>query len=129
MRDPMRYTPGRAAKATGKSKTTIQPAISKGAITATKDDSGSYSIAPSELHRAFPRVTPETDPSGPQMDTTRPLDELPQLRARIDALEAMLAREREALDELRSDRDAWKQQATKLLTAPPKRRNRWTWAN
>lgn len=37
----------------------------------------------------------------------------------------MLTREREALDEVRADRDAWKQQATALLAAPPKRRRRW----
>ena len=46
---------------------------------------------------------------------------------KIEALEAMLHREREALAEVRADRDAWKQQATALLAAPPKRRSWWPW--
>lgn len=126
MRDPMRYTLGTAAKASGKSKTTIQRAITKGKISAQKDEDGSYSIDPSELHRVFPPVTPETVSGVPQQDATRPLDETPELRAKIEALEAMLAREREALDEVREDRDAWKQQATALLAAPQKA-SRWRW--
>lgn len=129
MRDPKRYTLGTAAKATGKSKTTIQRAISKGKISAQKEEDGSYSIDPSELHRVFPRLTGETVSSDSNLDTSRPQDETPDLRAKIEALEAMLAREREALDEVREDRDAWKNQATALLAAPQKTtRWRWPWS-
>lgn len=127
MRDPMRYTLGTAAKATGKSKTTIQRAIARGQISAERPEHGGYSIDPSELHRVFPRLGGETVPCDFEMDTTRPYDATPELRARIEALEAMLARERAALDEVRTDRDAWKQQATALLAAPPKRRRWWSW--
>ena len=129
MRDPKRYTLGTAAKATGKSKTTIQRAITKGKISAQKDEDGSYSIDPAELHRVFPRLTGETVSSDSNVDTSRPQDETPELRAKIEALEAMLTREREALDEVRADRDAWKQQATALLAAPEKLpRWRWPWS-
>lgn len=129
MRDPKRYTLGTAAKATGKSKTTIQRAISKGKISAHKDQDGRYSIDPSELHRVFSLVTDETVSRDPNLDTSRPYDETPELRAKIEALEAMLAREREALDEAREDRDAWKNQATALLAAPQKTvRWRWPWS-
>ena len=129
MRDPKRYTLGTAAKATGKSKTTIQRAISKGKISAHKDQDGRYSIDPSELHRVFSLVTDETVSRDPDLDTSRPYDETPELRAKIEALEAMLAREREALDEAREDRDAWKNQATALLAAPQKTvRWRWPWS-
>jgi len=130
VRDPKRYTLGTAAKATGKSKTTIQRAVSKGKISAHKDEDGSYSIDPSELHRVFPRVTDETVSSDPNLDASGPHDETPELRVKIEALEAMLAREREALDEVRKDRDAWKNQATALLAAPQKAtRWRWPWNN
>lgn len=129
MRDPKRYTLGTASKATGKSKTTIQRAISKGKISAHKDQDGSYSIDPSELHRVFSLVTDETVSRDPNLDTLRPHDETPELKAKIEALEAMLAREREALDEVREDRDAWKNQATALLSAPQKTtRWRWPWS-
>jgi hypothetical protein len=127
MRDPMRYTLGTAAKATGKTKTTIQRAIKSGKISAEKLSDGGYSIDPSELHRIFPPLLDDTISRNPILDTTRPQDETPGLRAKIEALEAMLAREREALDEVRADRDAWKQQATALLAAPPKRRSWWPW--
>lgn len=127
MRDPMRYTLGTAAKATGKGKTTIQRAIARGQISAEKTEDGGYSIDPSELHRVFPRLTVDTVTRNPSQDTTRPHDETPELRVRIEALEAMLAREREALEEAKSDRDAWKQQATALLIAPQKRRKWKLW--
>ena len=123
----MRYTLGTAAKATGKSKTTIQRAITKGQISAEKRKDGGYSIDPSELHRVFPAVSGDTVSRDPGLDTTIPPDETPELRAKIEALEAMLVREREALDEVRADRDAWKNQATALLAAPPKRRGWWPW--
>lgn len=127
MRDPMRYTLGTAARATGKSKTTIQRAISKGLISAEKGHSGGYSIDPAELHRVFPPLPSDTVSRDPKVDDTRPHDSTLELRTKVEALEAMLLREREALNEVRADRDAWKQQATALLAAPPKRRRWWPW--
>ena len=115
----MKYTLGQAAKATGKSKTTIQRAIAKGKISAEKYDTGQYQIDPSELHRVFEPVTPETVTPASQLDDTRPPDETPFLRAKVELLERQI-------DELREDRDAWKQQATALLP-PPKRQRWWPW--
>lgn len=57
-----------------------------------------------------------------EVDTDRPLVETIELRVKLEATEAMLTREREALEELRKERDAWKQQATALLAAPLQRR-------
>jgi predicted site-specific integrase-resolvase len=122
----MSYTLGMAAKATGKSKTTIQRAIAKGTISAHKEKNGRYSIDPSELHRVFPMVSTDTVAQPSQVDTSRPPDETP-LQVKVEALEVMLEREREALSEMRSDRDAWKQQATALLGAPEKKKRWWPW--
>ncbi len=122
----MSYTLGMAAKAAGKSKTTIQRAIAKGTISAHKEKNGRYSIDPSELHRVFPMVSADTVAQPSQVDTSRPPDETP-LQVKVEALEAMLEREREALTEMRSDRDAWKQQATALLGAPEKKKRWWPW--
>jgi hypothetical protein len=52
----MNYTLGQAAKATGKSKPTIQRAIKNGRISASREHDGSYVIEPSELHRVFEPV-------------------------------------------------------------------------
>tara|TARA_R110002153_G_scaffold79955_2_gene203665 strand:- start:4549 stop:4917 length:369 start_codon:yes stop_codon:yes gene_type:complete len=122
----MSYTLGMAAKATGKSKTTIQRAIAKGTMSAHKEKNGRYSIDPSELHRVFPMVSTDTVAQPSQVDISRPPDETP-LQVKVEALEAMLEREREALSEMRSDRDAWKQQATALLGAPEKKKRWWSW--
>lgn len=128
MRDPKRYTLGSAAIATGKSKTTIQRAISKGRISATKLANGGYSIDPAEVHRVFPMVGRDTVARDPEIDTSRLHVEAAELRAKLEASEAMLARERMALEETQRERDAWKQQATALLAAPKKQRSWWPWA-
>lgn len=83
LRDPMRYTLGTAAKATGKSKTTLQRAIVSGYISAIKLENGGYSIDPAELHRVFPLKKSETVSRDPKMDTSRPPDVTPELRAKI----------------------------------------------
>lgn len=123
----MSYTLGKAAKATGKSKTTIQRAVSKGLISAQKDKSGRYSIDPSELHRVFPMVSDDTVSETPKVDVSRPPDDA-LLMAKIEALEDSLEREKAVVADLRVDRDAWKQQATALLAAPirkePERKSR-----
>ena len=100
-----------AAKLTGKSKSTINRAIRTGKLSATRHEDGTYSIDPAELARAFD-VEPlegakrrDADPDG-----TRLLE-------RIAALETMLNREREMSEDLKEDRDRWRQQATALLTS------------
>lgn len=99
-----------AAKLLGKSKSTINRAIKTGKISATRHDDGSYSIDPAELSRAFDMEPLE----GAKRRDAEP-DE-PRLIERIEALEAMLSREREISADLKEDRDRWRQQATALLT-------------
>lgn len=123
----MRYTLGQAAKATGKSKTTIQRAVSKGLISREKGQNGEYRIDPAELHRVFPLKNSETVPENTSWNETRPCGDTAELAARIKGLEEMLIREREALEEVRADRDAWKQQATALLSGPLRNRRWWPW--
>lgn len=118
----MRYTLGTAAKATGKSKTTIQRAISKGIISAEKNRTGSYSIDPSELHRVFALLQTETVSKQDHVDDVRPSSETAELLAKIEKLEALLERERLALDDMRADRESWRQQAKNLLAEPPKKK-------
>jgi excisionase family DNA binding protein len=47
------YTIGTAAKATGKSKSTISRDVEKGKISAVKNEDGSFAIDPAELHRGL----------------------------------------------------------------------------
>ena len=123
----MRYTLGQAAKATGKSKTTIQRSVAKGLVSGDKGQNGEYRIDPAELHRVFPLKISGTVSKDTIWNETIPYGDPAELAVRIKGLEEMLVREREVLDEVRADRDAWKQQATALLSGPPKSRRWWPW--
>lgn len=53
-----------AAKAAGRSKSTIGRAIKSGRLSATRNDDDTFSIDPSELFRAFPQGGPGTAGDG-----------------------------------------------------------------
>ena len=112
----MSYTLNEAAKAVGKSKTTIHRAIKSGKISASKLDSGAYSIDPSELHRVFQIGTAERTIRN---DTEQHETAIGTADIRLEMLEKERERERQQLEEtiadLREDRDKWRQQATALL--------------
>ena len=55
----MALTLNQAAKACGRSKSTLLNAINSGRMSAPKDDRGRYAIDPAELHRAFPFQVPD----------------------------------------------------------------------
>jgi excisionase family DNA binding protein len=125
IRDPMRYTLGQAAKATGLSKMTIQRALKSGRLSGHKDDTGSYQIDPSELHRVFPAVTAGDSNEAvtvgrsetPAVDTA-----LQVSYARLEAENAAL---KTMLEDMRTERDRWHEQAQRLALAPPQRRRSW----
>ena len=101
----MGYTLGLAAKATGKSKTTILRAVQKSKISAGKDVHGNWSIDPAELHRVYPAVT---GGNGATAGEATPRND----DANVRVLE-------ERIEELRQDRDAWRDQAQRLLLERP----------
>lgn len=128
VRNPMRYTLGTAAKATGKAKSTILRAIKSGAISATKTHDGSYEIEPSELHRVFP-------PNGAQQaasNDTQPHEEQDAtLRLRLEILERERQRERDqmqaTIDDLRARLDRSEERITALISVPARRKILWPW--
>jgi hypothetical protein len=126
VRNPMRYTLGTAAKATGKAKSTILRAIKSGAISATKTHDGSYEIEPSELHRVFP---PNSAQQASSNDTQPDEEQSATLRLRLEILEAERQRERDqmqaTIDDLRVRLDRSEDRVTTLLAAPPKRIRWW----
>ena len=113
----MVYTLGEAAKATGKSKATISKAIKNGRVSAHKDETGTFHIDPSELHRVYPptvssehKETPETTPENSDIGGT-----IRELQARLEAAHERLSDKEAVISDLREDRDKWRQQATALL--------------
>jgi len=125
----MSYTLGEAAKATGKSKPTIQRAIKSGKISASKKSDGTYDIDPAELHRVYPVKQIASNADG-NMKQGVTLNNNGELQAELDAMRRELEqtnlerdRERELMSQQielykerleRADKD--KDQLTALLT-------------
>lgn len=114
---PKVYTLGAAAKATGKSKATISKALKSGRISGYKGDDGVFHIDPSELHRVYPPISldehEETPDSEPESISTKML--VRELEMRLEAAQQRLTDKDGVIDDLREDRDRWRQQATSLL--------------
>src|SRR5271156_4463228 len=117
----MAYTLGEAAKATGISKAGLSRAIKRGAISAERQENGSYKIDPAELHRVYPAVA-EIQPN--EATDARGLEaQNVELRAKLDGATQRLTDKDEVIDDLRrrldgSDEERRKVQAqlTALLT-------------
>ena len=125
----MSYTLGEAAKATGKSKPTIQRAIKSGKISASKKEDGTYDIDPAELHRVYPVKQSNGNADSDMKQSVTPNNN-GELQAELDAMRRELEqtnlerdRERELMSQQielyrerleRADKD--KDQLTALLT-------------
>lgn len=128
----MKYSLSEAAKATGKNKTTVQRAIKNGKISASKGDSGSYEIEPSELHRVFPPVAAQRDAQHRQSNDTqqsksasinsdlaRVLElekELAIAHEKVNGLEAHKEQMADTINDLRKRLDSSEGRVTALLT-------------
>lgn len=94
----MALTLNQAAKACGRSKSTLLNAISSGRMSAPKDDRGRYAIDPAELHRAFPFQAPDRSAyrfPEPQLTTPENLPTTPNdrgLEREVELLREMLAK-------------------------------------
>jgi hypothetical protein len=120
------YTLGTAATAAGLSKSTIHRAIKAGRISATKNDTGDWSIDPAELHRVFPPVTVEPVPL--ERDATPQLEAMvAKLEVEITALKGVSDLLRCQLDDVRTDRDAWREQAARLALPAPEVETKRPW--
>ena len=113
----MVYTLGEAARATSKSKATISKAIKSGRISAQKDETGTFRIDPSELHRVYPPTVSTEHEETPKLphETARNDNLIRELQARLEATQERLADKEMVISDLREDRDRWRQQATALL--------------
>lgn len=98
------YTIGQAAKATGKSRSTISAHIRKGTISAKKNEDSSYSIDPTELHRVFPPIASGNAPPEPQSTDTEQVGLVLQnqnLQNEINLLREELINKDSVIDSLR----------------------------
>ena len=101
-------------------RSTIYRAWKSGRLSATRTDTGQIEVDPAELFRVFPPVASQQDahdavPHGAQASATD------NNAMRVNALEAEVKLLREMLDAMREDRNAWREQAGKMVAAllPP----------
>ena len=132
----MKLNKYQAAKAVGISRTTLDRHIKEGKISVGKDGTGKTVIDVAELERVYNEVDTDStsqNVAGEQSETSNDNKtvhlELEILREYLDRMESDRSRERRQLEngieDLRKDRDHWRQQATALLpdqraTAPQK---------
>jgi len=119
--NPMKYTLGTAAKATGKSKSTISRDIKNGKISATPKDNGSYEIDPAELHRVYPPVSGNSigNSSEEHIATHGTDNEIRAIKAEADGLREqieLLKNERNDLRHRLDEESAERRKLTMLLT-------------
>jgi hypothetical protein len=104
---------GQAARLTGRSKTILARAISGRLFAASKEDGGS-NIDGAESARVYPFPAP--------------VEPVAELRTRLTMAEERLSELKAMLEDMRRDRDAWREQAqTRLLPAPAARMPLWPW--
>jgi hypothetical protein len=99
----MAYT---LAAATGTNKTTILRAIKSGKISGTKDAHGEWFVEPAELHRIYPAVA---DAVGNAATTLHYA--VGDAAALAAVAEERLSELKALLEDMRRDRDAWREQA------------------
>ena len=125
------YSLSEAAKASGKSKSTLTRAIDKGKISASKDEHGRYQIEPTELHRVYPAVAsePVAQQSNEQLRnieaTSELVNELIDLRAEVKTKEQLVTVHEKTIDDLRERLDKEgeeRRQLTAMLTDQRTRR-------
>ena len=102
----MKLSASQAAKAVGKSIPTVTRAIKSGKLSATKLESGGYEVEASELFRVWPVVSGAISET-PTMLESETQFETSALRREVELL-------REMLEDAKSDRDQWRDQAQKV---------------
>jgi hypothetical protein len=107
------FSLGQAARLTGRGKTILARAISGQLFAGSKED-GDSNLDGAESARVYPFPAP--------------VETVAELRTRLTLAEERLSELKAMLEDMRSDRDAWREQAqTRLLSAPAARMRWWPW--
>jgi hypothetical protein len=111
----MSYSLSEAAAAVGMYKSSVLRAIKGGKISATKDEHGEWRIEVAELHRVYPPVASNgaDAPDGAA------------LALRAEVAEQRLADLKTALEDMRTERDARREQAQRLSLPKPTEQRAW----
>lgn len=137
---PEFLTLGQAARACNRSKATISRAVRSGRLPAkaAADNAGGWLIRRDDLDRVFPPQPGETvtrrlrstargeaEAIDNRHEMGRLRVDVERLRERLQTAEQRLVEKDGQIADLREDRDRWREQATRLLPAPPEPRRSW----
>ena len=111
---PMSLSLAEAASLTGLNKTTLLRSIKSGRMTGTKDALGQWQVAKAELLRVY---QPSEGAADERSDTRH--DAAAALQAEVNGLKQVAELLRRELDDVRADRDHWREAATVSLRALP----------
>lgn len=117
----MPLTLGQAALQAGRSKPTILKALKAGRLSGVKVGN-EWQIEPAELFRAYPQTTTVNANTLPLVNPTENTIETAVLRAKLEAAE-------QQIQDLKEDRDQWRQAANRLLATPPEGQGRGFFAS
>ena len=111
-----------ATAATGMVKSSILRAIKCGRISAVRDDLGRWLIEPVELHRVLAEQRCQGDAAA-HGAAGENVAAMAELRMRAELAERQLCDLKAALDDMKKQRDAWRDQAIRLRRSPQRGRN------
>lgn len=130
----MIFTLRTAALHTGTSKSTILRAIKSGRLSANRLEDGTYEIDAAELERVYPaermkqRGADAMEHHAPAAEAVTQASATAALEAQLEGLREILRRSDAMADELRQDRDKWRNMAEaqqRQLTDGTRSRSWW----
>ena len=124
----MTYSLQEAADAARVNKSTILRAIQAGKVSATRNEHDQWLIEPGELHRVYPPAAGGNRKVKGAGNDAHPAD-FAEAHQRAALAELEVSLRRATTEDLRRDRDSWREQAQRLaLPAPtPVAPSRWWW--
>jgi hypothetical protein len=122
----MSHTLATAAAACGVNKSTVLRAIKSGRLSGAKDVHGEWRIDPAELHRVYPPVEARNAAGTGARNDTQYLATaaIAEAHQRASLAEQRLSELKAMLSDMQADRDAWREQAQRLLLTD---RRPWWW--
>src|SRR5262245_49192779 len=126
----MSYTLAEAAAACGVNKSTVLRAIKAGKVSAVRDEHGQWQVEPAELHRTYPPVAAAAERAdATHRDAMGDAAALAMANQRAALAEERLAELKDMLADMRTERDAWRDQAQRLALPKPdeKPMTWWRW--
>jgi hypothetical protein len=121
----MSYSLQQAADAAGVNKSTVLRAIQAGKVSAIRSEHGQWVIEPAELHRVYPPAVAGNGKHRSAGNDAHQAD-LDDANQRAAMAEREVALLRATIEDLRCDRNAWREQAQRLALPAPAS-GAWTW--